>query len=73
MTDHESEQQMELEALEAIFMDDLREYTGSTPSGWVATGKTYIMDILPFEEGEEVEGTSDEELKMELLWAHTPR
>lgn len=28
MTDHEGEQAMELEALEAILMDDMEEYEG---------------------------------------------
>ena len=69
--DYEGEQQMELEALEAIFMDDLQEYNGTLPPGWDAVGKTYIMTIDPHEEGEEQDGTTEEELQMELLWAHT--
>ncbi len=72
--DYEAEQQQELEALEAIFADDLVEYKGSTPSAWASNppvGQVFIMRILPVEEGEEVDGTSTEELEMELLFAHT--
>lgn len=33
MTDHAGEQEMELEALEAILMDDMEEYEGERPDG----------------------------------------
>lgn len=61
---------MEIEALEAIFMDELEEYTGiDTGPEWPAVGKTYKLVITPTEEGEEDVG--DELLEMELLFAHT--
>lgn len=69
--DYESEQQMEIEALEAIFMDDLQIYNGTLPDGWNATGNSYKMVIDPTEEGEEP-AENHEEMIMELIWAHTP-
>lgn len=65
--DYASEQEMELEALQAILMDDLIEYEGNLPSGWVTTGTTYKVIIAP-----EDEEDSEYPLKAELLFAHTP-
>lgn len=45
--DYESEQAMELEALEAIFADQLEEFEGNTPEGWSKHGKTWAITILP--------------------------
>ncbi|GFR40401.1 hypothetical protein Agub_g953, partial [Astrephomene gubernaculifera] len=69
--DYQGEQDMELEALQAILMDDLIEYEGNLPSGWVAAGKTYKIVIAPDEE----DGADSGEypLKAELLFAHTPK
>ncbi|KXZ44637.1 hypothetical protein GPECTOR_64g131 [Gonium pectorale] len=69
--DYQSEQDMELEALEAILMDDLIEYDGNLPSGWVAAGKTYKVIIAP--EDEDGSSAGDYPLKAELLFAHTPQ
>lgn len=72
--DPAQEQALELEALQAIFADDLQIYVGTLPTGWAdrAVGETFKITILPHEEGEEaVEGAQDSELQMELLWAHT--
>lgn len=43
---------MELEALEAILMDDLQPYSGMLPDGWATVGQTYKVVIDPTEEGE---------------------
>ena len=67
--DYAGEQEMELEALQAIFMDELIEYEGNLPSGWVATGNTYKVVIDPAEEGDE---EPEYPVKAELLFAHTP-
>mmetsp|Transcript_13868 Transcript_13868/g.29929 ORF Transcript_13868/g.29929 Transcript_13868/m.29929 type:complete len:259 (+) Transcript_13868:285-1061(+) len=72
MTDYESEQTMELEALEAILMDDLQVYSGMLPDTWAAVGQTYKVVIDPREEGEEA-AAHDEEKLMELLFAHTAK
>lgn len=45
--DYEGEQAMELEALEAIFPDQLEEWEGSRPEGWSAHGKTWAITIHP--------------------------
>ncbi|GIL56431.1 hypothetical protein Vafri_11708 [Volvox africanus] len=69
--DYQGEQDMELEALEAILMDDLIEYEGNLPSGWIAAAKTYKVIIAPDEEDGADSG--DYPLKAELLFAHTPK
>uniref|UniRef100_A0A7S3QYE3 RWD domain-containing protein n=1 Tax=Dunaliella tertiolecta TaxID=3047 RepID=A0A7S3QYE3_DUNTE len=71
--DYASEQQMELEALEAIYMDELQVYDGDTPSGgWPAAGNTYKIVVTPQEDGEDGLAGADE-LEMELLFAHTAK
>jgi hypothetical protein len=66
--DYEAEQSMELEALEAILMDDMEEFDGNTPSGWGPHGKIYIITIRPAD----AEGDGEAaEVEMELLFAHT--
>jgi hypothetical protein len=45
--DYEGEQAMELEALEAIFADQLEEFEGNTPEGWSKHGKTWGITIYP--------------------------
>jgi hypothetical protein len=67
MTDHAGEQEMELEALQAILMDDLEEYEGMLPPGWTGHGQTYKVQIRPTEELEG--GGDDDELGLELLFA----
>ena len=61
---------MELEALQAILMDDLVLFDGMLPDGWPRETPTYKVTINPHEEGEEP-ADGDEKL-MELLFAHTP-
>lgn len=50
--DYASEQEMELEALDAIFPDDLEEFDGNLPDGWTRHGKTYSIAINPSAEVE---------------------
>jgi hypothetical protein len=45
--DYESEQAMELEALQAIFPDDLEEFEGSVPADWPQHGKVWAININP--------------------------
>lgn len=45
--DYEAEQAMELEALEAIFPDQLEEFDGNVPDGWSKHGKTWAITIQP--------------------------
>ncbi|KAG2497690.1 hypothetical protein HYH03_004427 [Edaphochlamys debaryana] len=68
--DYQGEQDMELEALQAILMDDLIEYEGNLPSGWVAAGSTYKVIVAP--EDEDGASAGGYPLKAELLFAHTP-
>ena len=70
MTDYASEQAMEIEALEAILMDDLEKWEGTNPDGWNAVGDTYKVLINPTEEGDEPPADEDEKLA-ELIFAHS--
>lgn len=70
MTDYASEQAMEIEALEAILMDDLEIFVGTQPDGWMAVGETYKVLIDPTEEGDEPPPPEEEKLA-ELIFAHT--
>lgn len=70
MTDYSSEQAMEIEALEAILMDDLEIFSGTQPDGWSAVGETYKVLIDPTEEGDEPPPPEEEKLA-ELIFAHT--
>lgn len=65
--DYESEQSMEMEALEAILMDDLQPYSGTLPTPWTTHAPTYKVTIKPEEDQDE-----DAAHIFELLFAHTP-
>lgn len=68
MTDYQAEQEMEIEALEAILQDDLQEVTDSVPSGWKPVGKVWRVVVAPQQEdGEEAEYP----VRAELVFAHT--
>jgi hypothetical protein len=66
--DYESEQAMEMEALESILMDDLQPYEGTTPAGWGDAKQVYKANIRP---PEDIEDEDDMQPAMELLFAHT--
>ncbi|CAD7699871.1 unnamed protein product [Ostreobium quekettii] len=59
---------MELEALQAILMDDLQEYEGMVPDGW-GSHQVYRVTIDPLEEGEEGESN----VKLEFIFNHTDK
>jgi hypothetical protein len=67
--DYESEQAMEMEALESILMDDIQPYEGTTPAGWGDAAQVYKVNIRP---PEDVEDEDDMQPAMEMLFAHTP-
>lgn len=70
--DYSDEQQLELEALEAIFADELQLQPEPPAGAWPAVGNTFKIVVTPQEDGEGgLEGA--DELEMELLWAHTAR
>jgi hypothetical protein len=68
MTDHAAEQEMELEALEAILMDEISPLVGEPPSDWPSDSTCYRIVIRNDEEV--AEGVYEK--KMDLLFAHTP-
>lgn len=61
---------MEIEALQAILMDDLKKYDGMLPNGWTSTGESYLIDIKPSED--DSSGPSTYPMEMEMVFAHTP-
>lgn len=70
MTDYVGEQAMELEALEAIFMDDLQIFDGMLPESWAAVGESYKLTIDPTDEGDDPPPPEEEKLA-ELIFAHS--
>jgi hypothetical protein len=71
MTDHASEQAMEIEALQAILMDDLEEYEGMLPPGWSTHAPTYKITVRPADDdgGGGGGGGGDDEMALDLLFA----
>ena len=70
MTDYAGEQAMELEAVEAIFMDDLQIFDGMLPDSWAAVGSSYKLTIDPTDEGDDPPPPEEEKLA-ELIFAHS--
>jgi len=70
MTDYAGEQEMELEALEAILMDDMKEVDGSGPDGCNTEARCFSITIAPKDEDEEE--PTDIPIRMTLAFAHTP-
>lgn len=71
MTDFAAEQEMEMEALQAILMDDLQPYSGTLPDDWPAVGQTYMVAITPSEDSEAK--PVEFPMEMEMMFAHTAR
>lgn len=64
---------MELEALQAIFPDDLEEFEGNTPADWPQQhGKMWAVNINPSAEVGADDEDAEPELQMQLVFAHTP-
>ncbi|KAK9804167.1 hypothetical protein WJX73_007930 [Symbiochloris irregularis] len=69
--DYAAEQEMELEALEAILMEDLQPLQGSRPESWPADVQCHQVGISARDDGET--STSDTPpLELEFVFAHTP-
>ncbi|CAK0785444.1 hypothetical protein CVIRNUC_008653 [Coccomyxa viridis] len=64
--DYKAEQEMELEALEAILMEDFSELVDDVPEGWSSSSPCYRILINPTEEA------ANEDYKLELVFSHTP-
>lgn len=62
---------MELEALEAILMDDLRDFEGTRPEGWDPACKCYSIIISPTDDGVSPAAADDLALQAEIVFAHT--
>ncbi|KAK9829546.1 hypothetical protein WJX72_006404 [[Myrmecia] bisecta] len=62
---------MEIEALQAILMEEFQELPGSKPAGWDTDAPCYLITILPSQEDAEA-STSGVEVGIEIVFAHTP-
>lgn len=68
--DYQSEQDMEVEALESILMEDFGEVQGASPSGWPDDARCYRIGLpTGHEEAEALSGAS--KMQFDILFAHT--
>lgn len=70
MTDLEQEQEMEIEALEAILMDDIEEIDSSATS-WNTSSRCFQITITPM--GDDEDEPTEIPVRLALLFAHTPQ
>lgn len=69
MTDHEVEQEMEIEALQAILMDDMEEIP-SSESGLNTSVRCFQITVSPMDDDEEE--PTDIPVRLAVIFAHTP-
>lgn len=69
MTDHEAEQEMEIEALQAILMDDMEEIA-SGESGLGTSARCFQIRVSPMDDDEEE--PTDIPVRLAVIFAHTP-
>lgn len=69
MTDHEGEQEMEIEALQAILMDDIEEIP-SSESGLNTSARCFQIRVSPMDDDEEE--PTDIPVRLAVIFAHTP-
>ncbi|KAI4325333.1 hypothetical protein MLD38_030743 [Melastoma candidum] len=70
MTDYAAEQEMELEALEAILMDEFKEIH-SSESGLDTSNKCYQITVSP--QDEEVDEATTMPVQLALIFSHTEK
>ncbi|CAI5458320.1 unnamed protein product [Closterium sp. Yama58-4] len=70
MTDYEGEQQMEVEALEAILMEEFERVEDTSGLGMPADKPCYLITISP--QGDDEEETTPFPVRLALYFAHTP-
>ncbi|CAI5492098.1 unnamed protein product [Closterium sp. Naga37s-1] len=68
--DYEGEQQMEVEALEAILMDEFERVDDTSGLGMPANKPCYLITISP--KGDDEEETTPFPVRLALYFAHTP-
>jgi len=69
MSDHEVEQEMEIEALQAILMDDMEEIP-SSESGLGTTARCFQIRVSPMDDDEDE--PTDIPVRLAVIFAHTP-
>jgi len=69
MSDHEVEQEMEIEALQAILMDDMEEIP-SSESGLGTTVRCFQIRVSPMDDDEDE--PTDIPVRLAVIFAHTP-
>ncbi|CAG9462619.1 unnamed protein product [Pedinophyceae sp. YPF-701] len=68
--DHAEEQAMEIEALQAILMDDLSEYDGRRPDGWPEEAQMWTTVVTPLEDGRD---RDEAPALLQIVFAYTER
>ena len=73
MTDYAAEQQMELEALEAILMDQFcGPLDGPRPSGWPADVPAYRVIVTPSSDEDAGEAAAAHDKQLDIVFAYPP-
>mmetsp|Transcript_26034 Transcript_26034/g.43628 ORF Transcript_26034/g.43628 Transcript_26034/m.43628 type:complete len:211 (-) Transcript_26034:384-1016(-) len=70
MTDYAMEQEMEIEALESILMNDMKEVDGQGPDGLDVDSRCFIITVAPKDEDEDE--PTEIPVRLALVFAHTP-
>lgn len=70
MTDHEAEQEMEIEALQAILMDDMEEIPANESGLGSSTARCFQIRVSPMDDDEDE--PTDIPVRLALIFAHTP-
>ncbi|CAN1286469.1 RWD domain-containing protein 1 [Linum perenne] len=70
MTDYEQEQEMEIEALEAILMDEFKEIR-SSESGLNTSARCFQITISP--QDDEIDQSTTTPVQLGLIFAHTEK
>mmetsp|Transcript_1962 Transcript_1962/g.3967 ORF Transcript_1962/g.3967 Transcript_1962/m.3967 type:complete len:275 (-) Transcript_1962:392-1216(-) len=70
MTDYAMEQEMEIEALEAIMMEDFKEVDGQGPDGLDVDTRCFLITVAPKDADEEE--PTEIPVRLALVFTHTP-
>lgn len=73
MTDYAGEQEMEIEACQAILGEDMEVFEGTSPDGWGSTERLVVVYKVHIDPTEEEDQTGEPPAVLaDMLFAHTP-